>query len=131
MTQNCPLCAPEGEHVIVENDKFRIIRVDDPEFPGYFRLIWQDHLKEVSDLDPGDRLVMWDALTRLEEAVIEAMHPEKVNWAQFGTMVPHLHSAFPGRCRVPGQLLESAKKRNRSQSTGRTRAGSTEVCRTH
>ena len=84
MTQNCPLCAPEGEHVIVENDKFRIIRVDDPEFPGYFRLIWQDHLKEVSDLDPGDRLVMWDALTRLEEAVIEAMHPEKVNWAQFG-----------------------------------------------
>mgnify|MGYP002139175673 CR=1 FL=1 len=51
MTQNCPLCAPEGEHVIVENDKFRIIRVDDPEFPGYFRLIWQDHLKEVSDLD--------------------------------------------------------------------------------
>ena len=86
MTQNCPLCAPEGEHVIVENDKFRIIRVDDPEFPGYFRLIWQDHLKEVSDLDPGDRLVMWDALTRLEEAVIEAMHPEKVNWAQFGTM---------------------------------------------
>ena len=72
MTQNCPLCAPEGEHVIVENDKFRIIRVDDPEFPGYFRLIWQDHLKEVSDLDPGDRLV-------------------KVNWAQFGTMVPHLH----------------------------------------
>ena len=52
---------------------------------------WQDHLKEVSDLDPGDRLVMWDALTRLEEAVIEAMHPEKVNWAQFGTMVPHLH----------------------------------------
>ena len=103
MTQNCPLCAPEGEHVIVENDKFRIIRVDDPEFPGYFRLIWQDHLKEVSDLDPGDRLVMWDA-------------PD---------------SAFPGRCRVPGQLLESAKKRNRSQSTGRTRAGSTEVCRTH
>lgn len=93
MTQNCPLCAPEGEHVIVENDKFRIIRVDDPEFPGYFRLIWQDHLKEVSDLDPGDRLVMWDALTRLEEAVIEAMHPEKVNWAQFGTMVPQIGRA--------------------------------------
>ena len=73
MTQNCPLCAPEGEHVIVENDKFRIIRVDDPEFPGYFRLIWQDHLKEVSDLDLEARLIMWDALTRLEKAIIEAM----------------------------------------------------------
>ena len=131
MTQNCPLCAPEGEHVIVENDKFRIIRVDDPEFPGYFRLIWQDHLKEVSDLDPGDRLVMWDALTRLEEAVIEAMHPEGAvrNDGAAPALAPD--SAFPGRCRVPGQLLESAKKRNRSQSTGRTRAGSTEVCRTH
>lgn len=91
MTQNCPLCAPEGEHVIVANNSFRIIRVDDPEFPGYFRLIWQNHVKEVSDLDPRDRLVMWDALTRLEETIIEAMHPEKVNWAQFGTMVPHLH----------------------------------------
>ena len=34
---------------------------------------------------------MWDALTRLEKAIIEAIRPEKVNWAQFGTMVPHLH----------------------------------------
>ena len=109
MTQNCPLCAPEGEHVIVENDKFRIIRVDDPEFPGYFRLIWQDHLKEVSDLDPGDRLVMWDALTRLEEAVIEAMHPEKVNWAQFGTMVPHLHWHLIPRSRTATGVREEEK----------------------
>lgn len=91
MTQNCPLCAPEEEHVIVANDKFRIIRVKDPEFPGYFRLIWQDHVKEVSDLDLEARLIMWDALTRLEKAIIEAIRPEKVNWAQFGTMVPHLH----------------------------------------
>ena len=58
MTQNCPLCAPEEEHVIVANDKFRIIRVKDPEFPGYFRLIWQDHVKEVSDLDLEARLIM-------------------------------------------------------------------------
>ena len=77
MTQNCPLCAPEEEHVIVANDKFRIIRVKDPEFPGYFRLIWQDHVKEVSDLDLEARLIMWDALTRLEKAIIEAIRPEK------------------------------------------------------
>ena len=80
MTQNCPLCAPEGEHAVVANDKFRIIRVDDPELPGYFRLIWQDHVKEVSDLGPEDRLIMWDALTQLEEAIIDSMSPEKVNW---------------------------------------------------
>ncbi len=91
MTQNCPLCAAENERVIVANDSFRIIRVDDPEFPGYFRLIWQDHVKEVSDLNQEDWLIMWDALTRLEETIIDEMSPEKVNWAQFGTMVPHLH----------------------------------------
>ena len=34
---------------------------------------------------------MWDALTRLEKAIINEMCPEKVNWAQFGTTVPHLH----------------------------------------
>ena len=134
MTQNCPLCAPEEEHVIVANDKFRIIRVKDPEFPGYFRLIWQDHVKEVSDLDPGDRLVMWDALTRLEEAVIEAMHPEKVNWAQFGTMVPHLHWHLIPRSRTMPRSRTATGVREEEkpiQSTGRTRAGSTEVCRTH
>ena len=60
---------------------FALFDVKDPEFPGYFRLIWQDHVKEVSDLDLEARLIMWDALTRLEKATIEAIRPEKVNWA--------------------------------------------------
>ena len=61
MTQNFPLCAPEEEHVIVANDKFRIIRVKDPEFPGSFRLIWQYHVKAVSDLDLEATLIPFSA----------------------------------------------------------------------
>lgn len=91
MTQTCPLCVPEGERVVAANGKFRIIRVPDTEFPGYFRLIWNDHVREVSDLPAEDRVIMWEALTRLEMIILETMAPDKVNWAQFGTMVPHLH----------------------------------------
>ena len=50
MVKDCPLCAPQGELEVVRTDKFRVIRVDDPDFPGYFRLIWNEHVKENSDL---------------------------------------------------------------------------------
>jgi diadenosine tetraphosphate (Ap4A) HIT family hydrolase len=30
----------------------RVIRVDDPDYPGYCRLIWNEHVAEMSDLSP-------------------------------------------------------------------------------
>lgn len=91
MTESCPLCEAMGEKVILSKKDFRVIRVADPEFPGYFRIIWNDHIKEMSDLPPEKRMLLWETLNQVERAMIQTMHPEKINLAEFGTMVPHLH----------------------------------------
>ena len=86
----CELCALAVPR-IVENDKFAVILADDANYPGFARVIWKDHVREVSDLADEDRLLLNDAVWKLEQAVREAMQPLKVNVASLGNVVPHLH----------------------------------------
>jgi diadenosine tetraphosphate (Ap4A) HIT family hydrolase len=83
----CELSAP----TVVDNDKFAVILVDDANYPGFARVIWKDHVREVSDLSDADRLLLNDAVWKLELAVREVMQPLKVNVASLGNVVPHLH----------------------------------------
>lgn len=83
----CDLSAPS----VVDNDKFAVILVDDANYPGFARVIWKDHVREVSDLSDPDRLLLNDAVYKLELAVREVMQPLKVNVASLGNVVPHLH----------------------------------------
>jgi diadenosine tetraphosphate (Ap4A) HIT family hydrolase len=54
-------------------------------------VIWKDHVREMSDLADADRLLLNDAVWKLEQAVREVMQPLKVNVASLGNVVPHLH----------------------------------------
>jgi diadenosine tetraphosphate (Ap4A) HIT family hydrolase len=83
----CDLSAP----AVVDNDKFAVILVDDANYPGFARVIWKDHVREVSDLADEDRLLLNDAVYKLELAVRDVMQPLKVNVASLGNVVPHLH----------------------------------------
>ena len=83
----CDLSAP----TVVDNDKFAVILVDDANYPGFARVIWKDHVREVSDLADADRLLLNDAVYKLELAVRDVMQPLKVNVASLGNVVPHLH----------------------------------------
>jgi diadenosine tetraphosphate (Ap4A) HIT family hydrolase len=83
----CELAAP----AVVANDKFAIILVDDANYPGFARVIWREHVREMSDLADADRLLVNDAVWKLEQAVREVMQPLKVNVASLGNVVPHLH----------------------------------------
>lgn len=107
MVNDCPLCAPQGELEVVRTDKFRVIRVDDPDFPGYFRLIWNEHVKENSDLSEEDRLILWRALCEIERIMNEELSPDKINLAEFGTMVPHLHWHLIARYRDDASYPDS------------------------
>ena len=86
----CELCALDVPKV-VENDKFAVILVDDANYPGFARVIWKDHVREMSDLADADRLLLNEAVFKLEQAVREVMQPLKVNVASLGNVVPHLH----------------------------------------
>jgi diadenosine tetraphosphate (Ap4A) HIT family hydrolase len=45
----------------------------------------------MSDLEPALRSELMNVVFAVEAAVREVMHPEKINLASLGNMVPHLH----------------------------------------
>ena len=86
----CELCELKVEP-IWRDDKLAVILVDDQAYPGFCRVIWRAHVKEMSDLAPADRLLLNDAVWHVELAVRDVMAPGKVNLASLGNMTPHLH----------------------------------------
>lgn len=87
----CELCERTGGELLHQAAQFRVVLIDDDNYPGYCRVIWQDHVKEVTDLPELDRMLLMDVLWQVEQVVREVMQPEKINLASFGNMVPHLH----------------------------------------
>jgi diadenosine tetraphosphate (Ap4A) HIT family hydrolase len=83
----CDLAAP----AVWRGPKFSVILVDDANYPGFCRVIWHEHVREMSDLAREDRLLLNEAVFQVEEAVREVMQPLKVNVASLGNVVPHLH----------------------------------------
>ena len=87
----CELCESTGGELLHQAAQFRVVLIDDDKYPGFCRVIWQDHVKEVTDLPELDRMLLMDVLWQVELVVREVMQPEKINLASFGNMVPHLH----------------------------------------
>jgi diadenosine tetraphosphate (Ap4A) HIT family hydrolase len=92
---NCVLCKeelnPEEGQLIWRGDDCRVILVNDPELPGFCRVIWNQHVAEMTDLTYGEREHLMALVFAVEEAVRHVMHPDKVNIATLGNMVPHIH----------------------------------------
>ncbi|MEY3721418.1 MAG: hypothetical protein RL618_1937 [Pseudomonadota bacterium] len=87
----CELCESPGGEVLHQGGQFRVVLVDDALYPGFCRLIWHDHVKEVTDLNELDRMLLMDVLWQVEQVLREVMQPEKINLASLGNVVPHLH----------------------------------------
>ena len=87
----CELCESPGGEVLHQGGQFRVVLVDDALYPGFCRLIWHDHVKEVTDLNELDRMLLMDVLWQVEHVLREVMQPEKINLASLGNVVPHLH----------------------------------------
>lgn len=104
---DCVLCHPQKENVVWKNKELRVIQVDDSLFPGYFRVIWNKHIAEMSDLTDDERQLLEKVLLTVEKVVREQMQPDKINWAQFGNMVPHLHWHIIARYRDDSHFPES------------------------
>lgn len=87
----CELCDLAAPMTIYADSKLSVIIVDDANYPGFCRVIWRDHVREMSDLARDDRLLLNEAVYQVEQAVREVMAPTKVNVASLGNVVPHLH----------------------------------------
>ncbi|GGC81232.1 HIT family protein [Undibacterium terreum] len=88
---NCELCNPRLGDVVYSSPNWRVILVDDKNYPGFCRVIWNAHVKEMTDLPAAERNEVMDAVWKLETAIRKVMQPHKINLASFGNMVPHLH----------------------------------------
>jgi diadenosine tetraphosphate (Ap4A) HIT family hydrolase len=86
----CELCSLAVEP-IYRDDKLSVILVDDAAYPGFCRVIWHAHVKEMSDLSPPERLRLNDAVWHVELALRAILKPDKINVASLGNMTPHLH----------------------------------------
>lgn len=88
---DCELCNAPGGEVIYQGAQFRVVLVEDVQYPGFCRVIWRDHVVEVTDLNELDRMLMMDVLWQVETVVRDVMQPKKINLASLGNVVPHLH----------------------------------------
>jgi diadenosine tetraphosphate (Ap4A) HIT family hydrolase len=86
----CELCELKIEPVY-RDERLAVILVDDQAYPGFCRVIWHAHVKEMSDLAPSDRLAINEAVWHVEVALRSVLAPDKVNVASLGNVVPHLH----------------------------------------
>lgn len=87
----CELCKVPGGEELYRDDNYRVVLVDDARYPGFCRVIWNAHVREMTDLSTADRAILIAAVWQVEEAVREAMEPHKINVASLGNVVPHLH----------------------------------------
>ena len=91
MTHDCPLCREDGGALIWRGARLRVIRADEAGFPAFYRVVWNAHAAEFSDLTVAERQHCMDAVAVVEQVLREHLVPTKVNLAALGNMVPHLH----------------------------------------
>lgn len=90
-TANCPLCRGSDEDILWKNDRCRVILAREPDHPAFCRVIWQAHVREMTDLSPADREYLMRVVFSVEDALRAVARPDKINLASLGNMVPHLH----------------------------------------
>jgi diadenosine tetraphosphate (Ap4A) HIT family hydrolase len=88
---NCELCEADGGEVLFRNGDYRVVLVDDAAYPGFCRVVWHEHVREMTSLTAAQRTAVMDAVWRVETALREVMQPDKINLASFGNMTPHVH----------------------------------------
>ena len=88
---DCPLCALPPEQIVWDDGRCCVLRVEDEAHPGFCRVVWKEHIAEMTDLSAADRMHLFEVVLATESALRSALHPDKINLASFGNMVPHLH----------------------------------------
>ena len=87
----CELCATPGGMVLWQDSRCRVVHVGEPGYPGFCRVIWNAHVREMSDLGAADREHCMRVVFAVEQVLRGAMCPDKINLASLGNMVAHLH----------------------------------------
>ncbi len=91
MSAACVLCAEDGGQLIWRGAALRLIRVQEAGYPAFYRVVWNAHAAELSDLSTDERNLCMHAVSEVERVLRDQLAPTKINLAALGSVVPHLH----------------------------------------
>ncbi|MFN7040391.1 MAG: HIT family protein [Acidovorax temperans] len=121
----CPLCAEDGGALVWRGARLRVIRANEAGFPAFYRVVWNAHVAEFSDLSAEDRVHCMGAVTVVEQALRQHLAPTKVNIAALGNMVPHLHwhviARFDWDSHFPAPVWAAAQRLSPAAQEGAVR----------
>lgn len=89
--KNCYFCDNDGGEILWRGDRCRVIAAQEPDYPGFCRVVWSPHVAEMTDLSPGDRDYFMNVVYAVEAVQRAVLKPDKINLASLGNLVPHLH----------------------------------------
>ena len=133
----CDLCAllaaasgsgsgSDSDAVLWRGATLSVVQVDDAAYPGFCRVVWHQHVKEMTDLPEAERSDMMHAVWQVELAVREVMQPDKINLASLGNMTPHLHwhviPRFADDAQFPDPLWAAARRATAPQTLAARKA---------
>jgi len=111
---SCPLCIEDGGALVWRGAHLRVIRAAEAGFPAFYRVVWNAHVAEFSDLSAAERSHCMEAVARVEQALRQHLAPTKVNIAALGNMVPHLHwhviARFGWDSHFPSPVWDAAQR---------------------
>jgi diadenosine tetraphosphate (Ap4A) HIT family hydrolase len=90
MTKGCLFCDGEGGELLWRDARCRVVLTSEP-FSGFCRVIWNHHVREMTDLSEPDRAHLMRAVFGVESALRARLSPKKMNLAALGNQTPHLH----------------------------------------
>ncbi|PSB92333.1 HIT family protein [Candidatus Pandoraea novymonadis] len=87
----CAFCTTDGGDVLWRTRLLRVILANEPGYPGFCRVIWNEHVAEMTDLSEIAREHLMHTVFAVEKAQRAVLVPHKVNIVSLGNIVPHVH----------------------------------------
>ncbi len=87
----CPLCALRAQDALWSDNRCLVVKAHLPGIGDYCRVVWRDHVVEMSDLDRDARIHLLDVVCGVERTLRALARPTTMNLASLGNQVPHLH----------------------------------------
>ena len=113
-----------GDAQLETRQLFQQIPVRD--YPAFYRVIWNAHVVEFSDLNALARAHCMDVVARVEQALRQHLQPTKITLAALGNMVPHLHwhviARFDWDSHFPAPVWASAQRERAADQEDALRA---------
>ena len=87
----CPLCDLNEKDGLWANEDCLVVSAQAAGVGTICRVVWRNHVREMSDLDPTEGRAFMDTGFAVEAAMRRHARPVKMNLASLGNLVPHLH----------------------------------------